>query len=102
MQRDAARRVLGIPVGAAPADVERAFRRLALDLHPDRGGEAEEFRTLLVARAALRSGEALPGHQPHVTRTRVVVRHTGARWALRRIRSRFPFPTHSTTPPRVR
>lgn len=100
MQRDAARRVLGVPVSAGDVDVERAFRRLALDLHPDRGGDAEAFRTLLVARAALRSGEGLPG--PHGTRTRLVVRHTGARRVLRRIRSRFPVPSHSTTSPRVR
>lgn len=34
-------RTLGLPPDAQPADVRRAFRRLAAELHPDRHGAAE-------------------------------------------------------------
>ncbi|AUX39197.1 uncharacterized protein SOCE26_005790 [Sorangium cellulosum] len=35
--------VLGLPDAAGVAEVRRAFRRLALATHPDRGGDAAEF-----------------------------------------------------------
>ncbi len=35
--------VLGLPAGASLADVKRAYRKLALETHPDRGGNAEAF-----------------------------------------------------------
>jgi len=37
--RDRARRVLGLSVTAAPDEVRRAFRKMAITLHPDRLGE---------------------------------------------------------------
>ena len=36
--------VLGVEPGATPAEVSAAFRRFALQNHPDRGGDPEHFR----------------------------------------------------------
>lgn len=41
--------VLGLSPGASPADVKSAYRRAARDSHPDRGGDAEEFRAVVAA-----------------------------------------------------
>jgi hypothetical protein len=35
--------LLGLEPGATPAEVKRAFKKRALDTHPDRGGRAEDF-----------------------------------------------------------
>lgn len=37
--------VLGVPLGAGPAEVTEAFRRFALQHHPDRGGDPSRFQT---------------------------------------------------------
>ena len=37
--RSRARRVLGVAESAGPGEVRRAFRKLAIDLHPDRAGQ---------------------------------------------------------------
>lgn len=41
--------VLGLEPGASPAEVKSAYRRAARDSHPDRGGDAEEFRAVVAA-----------------------------------------------------
>nr|WP_255380497.1 DnaJ domain-containing protein [Rubrivirga sp. SAORIC476] len=46
-------RVLSLPYDAGPEDVRRAFRRLARQTHPDRGGSAEAFHPVRVAYGAL-------------------------------------------------
>jgi DnaJ family protein A protein 2 len=38
--------VLGVPPDASLAQVKSAFRRRALETHPDQGGDAEQFREL--------------------------------------------------------
>lgn len=38
--------VLGVAPDASLAEVKRAFRKLALETHPDQGGDAEQFREL--------------------------------------------------------
>ncbi len=39
--------VLGLAPGASPEDIKRAFRRLALETHPDHlGGDGEAFRAV--------------------------------------------------------
>ena len=44
-----AHEVLGVPVGAGALEVRIAWRRIASETHPDRGGDAEAFRRAKVA-----------------------------------------------------
>ncbi len=46
-------RVLSVSYEASPDDVRRAFRRLARQTHPDRGGSADAFHRVRVAYGAL-------------------------------------------------
>jgi len=41
--------ILGVDRDAKPADIKAAFRRRAKDLHPDHGGDPEEFRLVKLA-----------------------------------------------------
>jgi hypothetical protein len=41
--------VLGVAPGVTEADLKAAFRKRALEVHPDRGGDAAAFRRLLRA-----------------------------------------------------
>jgi hypothetical protein len=49
----AALRMLGLGAGASEQDVRRAFRRLALLYHPDRGGTTSHFVALQQAYESL-------------------------------------------------
>jgi hypothetical protein len=49
-----ARALLGVPPGADAATVDQAFRVLARQEHPDRGGDAGRFQLLVEARDLLR------------------------------------------------
>ncbi|UZR30274.1 J domain-containing protein [Methylococcus mesophilus] len=42
-QRQVDLQVLGLPAGAEPAAIKTAWRRLAMRLHPDRGGDHQSF-----------------------------------------------------------
>lgn len=53
MDRAEAARELGVPSGAAPPLVEKAFRRAARSRHPDVGGDPVAFRRATEARAVL-------------------------------------------------
>ena len=112
MQRDVARRLLGVGPGASEAEVERAFRRHARGTHPDHGGDPARFRELTEARRVLAHLAATPPRPvtraaPHaqgmayvagqqIARTRLVVRRSRARRMLLAWKSRF-----SSSPPRV-
>lgn len=45
--------VLGISANATPDDVEAAYRRLAMEHHPDRGGDASQMARINAARDAM-------------------------------------------------
>jgi hypothetical protein len=45
--------LLGVPPDVCPAEVQRAYRRLARAVHPDRGGDAEILKRLNLARDVL-------------------------------------------------
>ena len=38
--------ILGVPQDATEAQVRKAYLRLALKKHPDKGGDVDEFRKL--------------------------------------------------------
>lgn len=42
-------KVLGIEKSASDSDIKKAFRRLALKKHPDKGGDPEEFKKIQAA-----------------------------------------------------
>ena len=48
--------ILGVPQDATEAQVRKAYLRLALKKHPDKGGDVDEFRKLQEAYEALRDG----------------------------------------------
>lgn len=47
--------VLGIARDASLEEVTRAYRALAMKMHPDRGGDPEQFHKLQAAYEALRA-----------------------------------------------
>ncbi len=53
MDGNHARALLGVPRHATTAQVRRAFRGAVVVAHPDRGGEAARFRSLVEARDLL-------------------------------------------------
>jgi hypothetical protein len=58
---------LGARPGAGPAEVRQAWRRRALETHPDLGGDAGEFLRARQAFVRLRSPPATPGAGPAPT-----------------------------------
>ena len=41
--------VLGVPKSASATEIKKAFRKLALKKHPDKGGDPEEFKKIQAA-----------------------------------------------------
>src|SRR5215471_20544230 len=60
--------VLGLAAGAGPAEIRRAFRRLALRHHPDRAGQAstELFQRIAVAYQVLSNPVARSAYDAHL------------------------------------
>lgn len=46
MQKKSLYEKLGVNKGATAADIKKAFRKLALEHHPDKGGDPEEFKKI--------------------------------------------------------
>merc|ERR1712217_1003365 len=47
LEKRAAWAFLGIPAGSVnPSNLKKAFKKKALELHPDKGGDAERFQLL--------------------------------------------------------
>lgn len=65
--RREARHVLGVSAAASAADIDRAFRRRAQQLHPDHGGDIDQFRRLVAARDIL--GNTLSETAPVIVRS---------------------------------
>ncbi|OQR81752.1 molecular chaperone, partial [Thraustotheca clavata] len=49
--------ILGVPKSASEADIRKAFRKLALKNHPDKGGDPELFKDITVAYETLSDPE---------------------------------------------
>ena len=39
-------KVLGVPESSTQDDIKKAYRKLSLKHHPDRGGDAEQFKKI--------------------------------------------------------
>ena len=46
-------KVLGVSENSSQGDIKKAFRKLSLKHHPDRGGDAEEFKKINEAYSTL-------------------------------------------------
>ena len=49
--------ILGVNENANESDIKKAFRKLSLKHHPDRGGDAEKFKEINEAYEILKDGE---------------------------------------------
>ena len=74
MTRTEAAAALGVPPDADDATVSSAFRRRALQAHPDRGGDPAEFERSVAARKLLLGDRAAGSEERRGARQRVVVR----------------------------
>ena len=48
--------VLGVKMGASEDEIKKAYRKKAMETHPDRGGDAEKFKEVNAAYDALKNG----------------------------------------------
>ena len=51
-------KILGVPRGATEDEIKKAYRKLAMTHHPDRGGDEEQFKKIKEAYEKLTSGQA--------------------------------------------
>ena len=52
-------RTLGVDRSASESDVRRAYRKLAMEHHPDKGGDPEKFKDITRAYDQIKKGDAL-------------------------------------------
>jgi len=53
--------VLGVRMGASEDEIKKAYRKKAMETHPDRGGDAEKFKEVNAAYDALKNGGGQQG-----------------------------------------
>ena len=77
--------VLRVPrFSATPVEIRTAYRRRALETHPDKGGSAEAFREVVLAFEALSSLVCLQFH--------VMCAPSGSKWFLELPAGNVSFP----------
>ena len=52
-RRESALQILGLTLDATPEEIKKAHRRLALEFHPDRGGDSQKMKLINAAKAVL-------------------------------------------------
>jgi len=57
--------ILGVDKQATPAQIKKAFRKLAMKKHPDRGGDEEEFKAIQTAYEVLSDDEKRELYDKH-------------------------------------
>lgn len=55
--------VLGVPEAASPSELRAAFKRRALESHPDKGGSSAAFQQVLAAYELLVAGAEVAGRR---------------------------------------
>ena len=61
--------ILGVPKGSSPEEIKRAYRRLASQHHPDKGGDKTQFQEIQEAYQVLGDAESRRSYDnPHVGR----------------------------------
>lgn len=63
LQKRGALAFLGLPPGATEADINKMYKKLALELHPDKGGDPEEFQELQEMKERLNEIEKEEHHE---------------------------------------
>ncbi|KAH8063296.1 hypothetical protein JL722_2461 [Aureococcus anophagefferens] len=58
-------KALGVAKGASPAEIKKAYRKKALRMHPDKGGDPEEFKKLQAAYEVLSDEEKRAIYDQH-------------------------------------
>ncbi len=56
-------KVLDVPLGASPEEINKAYKRKAIENHPDRGGDPEKMVEINVAKDIL-DGKGRPTYEP--------------------------------------
>lgn len=75
---------LGVPPGATVEAIHARYRELAFRLHPDRGGNAEEFKAVALAWGTLKNAELRKVYDTKLRLERRACRECGGRGLLRK------------------
>lgn len=76
--------LLGVPPGAAVDVIHRAYLALAVQHHPDKGGDAERFKTIALAYGVLKNAELRKRYDAALRLERRACKECDGRGLLRR------------------